>query len=112
MIRRLFRLTVSGLCLLSLLVSLGVAWLWWRNHHGGPERISFLRSGQRYTVRPRTGRLVLFGPPSPTDPAAEAKARQVAAAMRNSDIGGRARHSRQDVDRLDPESVEARPLDG
>ena len=34
MIRRVFRLIVAALCLLSLLVALGTSWLWWEYEHG------------------------------------------------------------------------------
>jgi hypothetical protein len=34
MIRRLVRFAIAAFCLLSLLVALGVSWLWWECRHG------------------------------------------------------------------------------
>jgi hypothetical protein len=63
MIRSLVRVTVAGLCLLSLTACVGTLWLWWHSWHGGRERVGFHRSGNRFTIRFERGRATLFGPP-------------------------------------------------
>lgn len=78
MIRRLAKLTVTALCLLSLLAAFGAGWLWWRSDHGGQDRVGVRRPDGRYTVRSRGGRLALTGPP----PAGAAESRAAAAGWR------------------------------
>lgn len=83
-LRCLFRLAVSGLCLLSLLACIGAGWLWRRSDHGGQDSTSFLWAGDRYTVYSTEGRLTLIGPPPPAaDPAVRRAAAEAAAGLRD-----------------------------
>src|SRR4051812_14004817 len=93
-LRRLYRLAVAGLCLLSLLSLLacvGVAGLWQRSHHGTGDRVWFGRADGRYIVRSEGGRVTLYGPP-PAVPAPPASPRRTADAGPPGDVaalGGR-----------------------
>jgi hypothetical protein len=86
MIRRAFRLFIAELCLLSLLASLGVAWLWWRSDRGDHPTFSLRAPVVRYTIRTMPGRLTLWGPPPAASAAGAAKMRQAVAQLRNRDI--------------------------
>ena len=84
--RRLFRRLVSGLCLLSLLACVGVAWLWWRSE-AGAGRISFRWAGVRYSVRSDRRGLALLRPPGEAASAGAA----------DQDTSGAARVSNEDL---------------
>ena len=66
MIRRLFHIAASFLCVLSLLVCVGAGWLWWRSYRTDRDRINFQRGGVWYTFRSSGGRVTLFQPPPPS----------------------------------------------
>src|SRR4051794_7427574 len=66
MIRRLFRVAVAGLCLLSLLACVGAGWLWWRSYRATdaahpPDALYLTRSEPLYWVVSGPGRLTLCG---------------------------------------------------
>src|SRR4051812_32012444 len=85
MIRRLVRMAVAGLCLLSLLASAGAGWLWRRSYQADGDRVTFSRGDARYTARSHAGRVTLLGPPA--DPAGTRYAGEdVVARLRNEDI--------------------------
>lgn len=81
--RRRFRVVVPALCLLSLLLSVAMSWVWWRSYriHG---RVGYLAADGRYTLHAWRGRLLISGPP-PNGPDDET-ARKPAARMSNDEL--------------------------
>lgn len=74
-IGKLVRLAAAGFCLISLLASVGAAWLWRRSCRAGGHSISRMApDGNRYTVRSEMGRATLYRPPG--GPPAQSRRKQ------------------------------------
>src|SRR4051794_11908601 len=53
----------AALSALSLLLAVGVAVLWVKSMRGEAHLTTFLKSGQRYTLKSKSGQFLLMGPP-------------------------------------------------
>src|SRR4051812_45607249 len=82
MLRWLFTI----LCLLSLLLCVATAVLWFRSSQEADTATRLVQE-QRYTAISAAGVLRLFGPPPPTaDPAVRAKAEALVASLNNDQL--------------------------
>jgi hypothetical protein len=78
--RRLFGIVAA----LSLLLLAAVVWMWVRSFHEDRALLSWVRAGDRYTLRSHWGQLVVASPPAGAAPEADLKS--VAARMSNEDF--------------------------
>ena len=51
------------ICVLSLLVAVAIAMMWIKSMRGEAHLLSFVKAGERFTLRSKSGQLMLTGPP-------------------------------------------------
>ena len=78
--RRIFGI----LSIVSLLLFAAVAWMWVRSFHEDRALLSWVRAGDRYTLRSHWGQLVVAGPPAGA--ATDAELEAIARRMSNEDF--------------------------